>query len=186
MTLATINIPQCSCRIEDCGFAKSRAKSPSDDGGRVKKLRLIFDIPKDADGTIEKLFPGAVDMINAIALEDGDAVKLTKAKKPPEVNVTINDSKNKTEVFSIVGASVTAPILRVSKKAEKVELVVVVVGTLTKPQLCAVDDYFKADCIGSISTSQVDITEKIEPAKRGKGKGKASKTSVTIDDSDGV
>lgn len=183
MSVATINIPHSSCRIEDCGFAKSRAKSPNDNGGRTKKLRLIFDVSsKESAAHLDALFPGASDLIATTAMEDGDALIIAKKKKPPEVTVDYRDPTNKTEVFKMVGASCTAPILRIAKKAEKVELVVTVTGTLTKPQLCAVDDYFKADGIGSIATTIVDVEEvaKDKPAKRGGKKG--GKAHVEIGD----
>lgn len=183
MTVATINIPASSCRIEDCGFAKSRAKSPNDDGARVKKLRLIFDLTsKESSEHLDALFPGATDLVNAIAMADGDAVKVAKQKKPPEVSITVRDPQNKAEVFSMIGATCSAPILRIAKRAEKTEMIVVVIGTLTKTQLANVDDYFKADCIGTLQTTQVDLEEQA-PAKRGR-KLKAKPEAVQVDDAD--
>lgn len=181
MAIQKIEITQAACRIEDCGFSKNRSKD-SQDGARVKKLRIIFDVSnKENVSHLEEMFPGVEHMSAMIAVEEGDAIKLTKSKKPAEVTLSLADIKTKAKIVKMVGARCSAPTLRIAKSAEKTELIVVVTGPITKEELGLIDDYFKADCYGSIVTTNIDLEDAARKKKGNKKGPKASKEQTSLD-----
>jgi hypothetical protein len=171
--ISALNIPFTACRIEGVSVVANL----------TRKVKIAFDVSsKESSSQLDEMFAGANELIQSVAAEESDAITLVKKKKPSEVNVVLKDPKTKKVIFKMVSVSCSAPILRISKSAEKVELSVTVSGHMSREEALAIDEFFKADCIGSIETAQTDIEEIAKPEK--KKKAKKQKAEIEVDELD--
>lgn len=161
------NVP---ATIDDVGIAKSATDA---------KIKLTLDVShQQHHAEVEKLFPGFVEKTTRMAIEDASGTDEKSKGRPPEMTIVVHmGDEAQTPVFKIDTAVMRQPMLRVSKSAKKIDLVLALVGPVSKAEWAELRESARANVFASVS-----MVERTVEAKPKKGKGKKTKAVVIVDD----
>jgi hypothetical protein len=178
-------------RIISCEMHNKQAKKGDADMGkapsREKKLVVEMDLShEDFMPVLDERFPGVDLFTKEMAGKESDAMQLVAQRALGEIVVEAVAIDGKTPVFKIdVAKTKGKPTLRIAKKAEKILMTCVFVGSLPKTTLHLIDDYLGADIVMRIAEVQQEFDfasgdEKKSKAKKGKG-GKGKTTLALVE-----
>lgn len=160
----------------------------NDKGGTVYVLKIIADMSdKRHAAELEQKFPGSTSLIDNIAAEEGAGGEWKAKGRLGELNVKLEDKSAQAVVVDIIGGKGWAPVLRVSRKAEKVEFIHQITAPLPKGVLKDLNDYRKADVLETLQVTQLqqddleDAVARKDRNKKKSGKGGNKTDQVQLD-----
>lgn len=165
--VALTNVP---ATIDDVGIAKSATDA---------KIRLTLDVSNPIHHVeVEKLFPGFTDKSTRMAIEDASGTDEKSKGRPPEMTIVVHmgDAEN-SPVFRIDTAIMKQPILRVTRSAKAVALVLSFVGPVSKAEWAELRESARANVFATVT-----MVERVVEPKAKKTKAKKAKTVVVVDD----
>lgn len=151
MALQEFKIDKAKATLEDWKPAKN------DKGGNVYVLHLVADVTDDRflDDLVDR-WP-EVEMLKALG--DAPAREWKQKRRLGDVNLKVLDPAGVAVVVDIIGGKGWAPMLRVSQKAEKVFLDFKVTAAVPKTILKDLNDYYKAEVLVTLVSTNVDLED---------------------------
>jgi hypothetical protein len=176
-------------RIMSCEMHNKQAKKADAEMGkapsREKKIVVELDLSHaDFMSVLDEKFPGVDLMAKRMSGTDAAAMQVVASKKLGDVAIEctyVDDARS--EVFKIDVAKPTMkPTLRITKKAEKILMTIVVVGSLPKAILQRIDDALGADVAVNVREVQAEFDFDDPDGSKKKARGKKSKTTLALVD----